>query len=95
MVQVLPKEESQIKFSDSSLVRLAVQLGARIVGRSRLVRCSACHKRMARDEWTEHRCGPLHQPALSVLREENTVAAQLSSQRQKDTSTLRAMSDEV
>ena len=46
----------QLRLGDGKLVRLAVQLGARIMGRSRLVRCSACHKRMAREEWTGHRC---------------------------------------
>ncbi len=43
-------------FADSDLVRLAVKLGARIVGRQRLVRCSACHARMRREEWARHRC---------------------------------------
>ncbi len=46
----------QLKLSDGALVRLAVKLGARIVGRSRLVRCSACKQHLTREEWQGHRC---------------------------------------
>ncbi len=49
--------DSQLKFNDGPLVRLAVKLGARMLSRYKwAVVCGGCHLPIKREEWNGHRC---------------------------------------